>query len=43
MSAPAGVVVRGCVWLRQNFFEDSFNVFAHFMMGDLQVHLPAPH
>ena len=23
-----------------NFFKDSFSVFAHFMMGDLQVYLP---
>ena len=23
-----------------NFLEDSFNTFAHFMMGDLQTHLP---
>ena len=23
-----------------NFFEDSFNMFAHFMMGYLRVHLP---
>ena len=23
-----------------NFFEDSFNAFAHFTMGDLQAHLP---
>ena len=22
------------------FFEESFNTFAHFMMGELQVHLP---
>ena len=25
------------------FFEDSPNVFAHFMMGDLQAHLPTQH
>ena len=25
-----------------NFFEDSFNAFAHFMMGDLCAHLPTP-
>ena len=25
------------------FFEDSFSVFAHFMMGDLWLHLPTPH
>ena len=25
-----------------SFFEDSFNMFAHFMMGDLRAHLPAP-
>ena len=25
------------------FFEVSFNMFAHFMMGDLWVHLPTPH
>ena len=24
-------------------FEDSFNVFAHFVMGDLQAHLPTAH
>ena len=26
-----------------NFFEDSFNTFALFMMDDLQVHLPTFH
>ena len=26
-----------------NFSEDSFNVFAHVMMGDLGVHVPTPH
>ena len=25
-----------------NFFEDSFNAFAHFTMGDLRAHLPTP-
>ena len=33
-------VVRGCVRFQWNFFGDSFNVFAHFMMGDLWAHLP---
>ena len=33
-------VMRGCVWLQWIFFENSFNVFAQFMMGDLWVHLP---
>ena len=28
------------VWV--NFFEDSFNAFAHFTMGDLRAHLPTP-
>ena len=40
ISMPAGIVVRGCIRLQWRFFEDSFNMFAHFMMGDLQVHLP---
>ena len=25
-----------------NFFDHFFNVFAHFMVGDLQAHLPTP-
>ena len=25
------------------FFEDSFNTFVHFMLGDLQAHLPTQH
>ena len=25
-----------------NFFEDSYSAFAHFMMSDLQGHLPTP-
>ena len=29
-----------CLWI---FFEDSFNMLAHFLMGDLQVYLPTLH
>ena len=39
ISVPAGVVVRGSVWLQWIFFGDSFKEFAHFMMGDLPMHL----
>ena len=42
ISAPVGGVVRGCIWLQWIIFEDSFNTFAHFLMGDLQAHLPTP-
>ena len=43
-SVPAGNVVRGCIWLQWIFFFlKTLNVFAHFMMGDLSVHLPTPH
>ena len=35
--------MRGCIQLQWNFLEDYFNVFAHFMMGDLWAHLPTPY
>ena len=40
---PAGIVLRGCVWLQRNFFEDPFNTFAQLMIGDLRAPLPTPH
>ena len=43
ISVPAGIVVRGCIWLQWIFLEESSNTFAHFMMGDLRAHLPALH
>ena len=39
---PAGIVVRG-VQLQWIFPEHCYNTFAHFMMADLQAHLPTPH
>ena len=39
ISVLAGGVVRGSVWLQCIFFENSFSVLAHFMMGDLCTHL----
>ena len=42
ISVPNGIVVRGCIWLQWICFEDSFNTFSHFMMGDLWAHLPTP-
>ena len=41
ISVPAGIIVRGCS-ASLNFFEDSFNVFAHFMKGDLPADMPTP-
>ena len=38
---PLAGVEEGCVWLQEFFWR--LNVFAHFMMGDLRVHLPSPH
>ena len=46
ISVPAGIVMR--VYIHSVsvnfffFFGDSFNTFAHFMMGDLRAHLPTP-
>ena len=40
ISVPAGVVVRGCMRLKGIFLEDSFNMFALIMLGDLQAYLP---
>ena len=39
ISVPAGCCERLCS-ASVNFFEDSFNAFAHFIMGDLLEHLP---
>ena len=39
ISVLAGIVVRGCIWLQWIFLK-TFNTFAHFIMGDLQGHLP---
>ena len=39
---PTGIVVKACVQLQWNSFEDSFNAFAYFMMDDLWAHLPTP-
>ena len=40
ISVPVGIVVRGCIWLQWIHFEDLFNVFANFMIGDLWARLP---
>ena len=42
ISALAGVVVRNCFQPQWICFEDSFNMLAHSMMNDLQVHLSTP-
>ena len=42
LPVPAGVVVRGCIQLKWIFLR-TFNMFAHFMTGDLWIHLPTPH
>ena len=40
VKVPADVVVRSRVRLHGIFSENSFNVFVHFMIGDLGAHLP---